>query len=286
MMYTAPATVDEACQLLASSAAAKVFAGATDLLPQAQAGRPLEDVLVDLKGIPRLMSLDVDDQGWTIGAATPAARLAQHPQLRSDYPGLVEAVALIGSDQVQNRASLGGNICNASPAADSGPSMVVNEARAVVGSTAGLRTIPVADLVRGPGETSLGPDEIVVEFLLDRPEDRRADAYLRFTPRTEMDIAVVGAAARVAVDGEGRCTAAAVVLGAVAPTTVRVDGIADELVGSSFDEETLRRCAAFSSEACRPIDDMRGTKEFRRHIAGVLTMRVLRLASERASGQR
>ncbi len=286
MMYTAPVTVDEACQLLASNSAAKVFAGATDLLPQAQAGRRLEDVLVDLKRIPRLMNLEVDDQGWTIGAAASAARLAEHSQLRSEYPGLVEAVALIGSDQIQNRASLGGNLCNASPAADSGPSMVVNEARAVIVSTAGFRTIPIADLVRGPGETSLEPGEFVAEFQLDRPAARRADAYLRFTPRTEMDIAVVGAAARVAVDDAGRCTDAAVVLGAVAPTTVRVGGIAEELVGSTFDEEALARCAALSSEACRPIDDKRGTKEFRRHIAGVLTTRVLRLAAERASEQR
>jgi carbon-monoxide dehydrogenase medium subunit len=285
MMYTAPTTVDEVCQVLSSSPDARVFAGATDLLPQAQAGRPLDDVLVDLKRIPRLMALEVADDGWTIGAATPAARIAANEQLRSDYPGLVGAVALIGSDQIQNRASLGGNLCNASPAADSGPSLVVNGAKAVVASTNGCRTIPVTELVRGPGETSLADGEFVVEFLLDRPPAHTADAYLRFTPRTEMDIAVVGVAARVTVD-DGRCQDAAVVLGAVAPTTVAVDGIADELVGSSFDEESLGRCAALSSAACRPIDDMRGTKEFRRHIAGVLTRRAIRLAAERAGGNR
>jgi CO/xanthine dehydrogenase FAD-binding subunit len=282
VMYTAPVSVDEVCQALTDNATANVFAGATDLIPQSQAGRPFGDVLVDLKRIPRLVGLSAEDSGWTIGAAISAARMADHSELRSDYPGLVEAVALIGSDQIQNRASIGGNICNASPAADSGPSLVVNEARAVIASASGIRTTSIPDLVAGPGMTSLASGEFVVEFLLDRPQPGTADAYLRFTPRTEMDIAVVGAAARVTVDASGLCSGAAVALGAVAPTVVVVDAISDALMGSPFDGAALNRCAELSKDACRPIDDKRGTKEFRRHLAGVLTTRVLRIAAERA----
>ena len=205
MKYVSPTSVEEAVGLLGSGGA-RVFAGATDLIPQLRAGRPEPDSLVDLKRIDRLVSLTRDDSGWTIGAATPAVHLTEDADLAAAFPGLVEAAGLIGSDQIQSRCSLGGNLCNASPAADSVPAMVVNRMRAVIAtaSVAGpTRTIPVEDVVTGPGQTSLGPGEFVVEFELDLPPARSCDAYLRFIPRTEMDIAVVGVGARVTLDEAG-----------------------------------------------------------------------------------
>jgi carbon-monoxide dehydrogenase medium subunit len=280
--YIAPASVDEARQILAANPQSQVFAGATDMLPQAKAGKPLPEVLIDLKTIPRLVSVTADNSAWTIGAATPAATLAAHHDLAGDFPGLVEAVGLIGSDQIQSRASLGGNLCNASPAADTGPSLRVNDATAIIASPDGERAVAVDDLTVGPGRTSLEPGEFVIEFVIERPRPRSADAYLRFTPRTEMDIAVVGAAARVGIAESGECTSADVVLAAVAPTTVRVEGVAELLVGRPLDEAALEAVAALSREACDPIDDKRGTREFRLHLSGVLTKRVLGIAAERA----
>ena len=282
MTYKAPATVAEATNMLVSERGAKVFAGATDVLPQARAGRELPDILIDIKRIPRLAGIESVDNEWIIGAATPASIITAHQAFRADYPGVVEGVALIGSDQVQNRATLGGNLCNASPAADSGPPMVVNGARAIIASPDGERSIPVSGLAVGPGRTSLGEGEFVVEFVLPHIEARRSDAYLRFTPRTEMDIAVTGAAARVTLNAEGTCIDAAVVLGAVAPTTVYVDGIADVLVGTNLDGPEIELAAQLSRAACDPIDDKRGTKEYRTHLAGVLTKRAIAIAATRA----
>ena len=285
MKYTAPRTIEQTCELLEANPGARVFAGATDMLPQAKAGRALPEFLIDLKRIPRLVETSRGDE-WVIGAATPASTVTSDPTFRQDFPGIAEGFALIGSDQIQNRATLGGNLCNASPAADTGPAMVVNDARAVIASSAGMRTIPVAELMVGPGRTSLAPGEFVVEFLLTRPEAGRSDAYLRMTPRTEMDIAVVGAAARVTLDDSGTCTDASVALGAVAPTVVMVDGIADALVGRVIDDAALEEIATLSRAVCRPIDDKRGTKEYRTQVAGVLARRAMAIAVSRAGGTR
>ena len=285
MKYTAPRTIEETCELLAANPGARVFAGATDMLPQAKAGRALPDLLIDLKRIPRLVETSRGDE-WVIGAAAPASAVTSDPDFRTDFPGIAEGFALIGSDQIQNRATLGGNLCNASPAADSGPAMVVNEARAVIASTAGMRTIPVSELMVGPGRTSLAAGEFVVEFVLTRPEGGRSDAYLRMTPRTEMDIAVVGAAARATLDESGMCTDASVALGAVAPTVVMVDGIADALVGRVIDDAALEEIATLSRAVCRPIDDKRGTKQYRTQVAGVLAKRAMAIAVSRAGGTR
>jgi len=286
LAYLAPATVDEACQFLSANPGSRVFAGSTDVLPQARAGRLLPDFLVDLKHIPRLVSLSSTESEWTIGAATPAVRLTRDKALTSDFPGLVEAAGLIGSDQVQTRASLGGNLCNASPAADTGPALVVNEVKAVVASTRGERVVPVSEVTTGPGQTSLQDDEFIVEFIAQRPGSGVADAYQRFTPRTEMDIAVVGAGARVVLSASGEVADAEVVLGAVAPTTLRVEGVAEALADRPLDDEGLERAATLSREQATPISDKRGTRDFRIHIAGVLTKRVLRVAAERAANKR
>ena len=284
MKYVAPTTIDEAVAVLVGDGDAIVYAGATDFIPQLRMGRPEPDRAVDLKRIPRLTDLRLVGETWVIGAATPSVRLSEEQALVADLPGLVEAAALIGSDQIQSRASLGGNLCNASPAADSVPAMVVNDGRAVIAGPGGTRRVPVASVVTGPGSTSLGRGEFVVEFEFDRPPPRTSDAYLRFIPRTEMDIAVVGAGTRLSLDGEGRCTEVCIALGAVAPTVVRVPAAEAALVGRSLTEAVLREVAAEAAAACNPIDDKRGTKEYRRQVAGVLTVRALKLAAARADG--
>ena len=283
MNYLAPTTVEEATKLLAETPGAKVFAGATDVIPQIRAGRPEPEALVDLKKIDRLTSVASSDTGWTIGAAVPTVRLTEDDALSAALPGLVEAAGLIGSDQIQSRCSLGGNLCNGSPAADSVPAMIVNDVRAVVAGTGGTRTVPVADVVTGPGSTSLADDEFIVEFEVDKPPAKTGDAYLRLIPRTEMDIAVVGAGARITLDDDGNCASATVALGAVAPTAVRVPDAEAALVGQPIDDDTLAAVAEAASAACNPIDDKRGTIAYRRQVAGVLAKRAVKAAAERAA---
>lgn len=285
MRIAAPETVVEAANILATEPEAKVFAGATDLIPQFAAGRPEPAVLVDLKHIDRLRSVVLAGSTWRIGAAVPTSRLTGNEAFTDAFPGLSEASGLIGSDQIQNRSSWGGNLCNASPAADSVPALIANDARVVVASSNGERTIAVAEVAVGPGRTSLGSDEFIVEFQVDQPGPGTADAYLRLIPRTEMDIAVVGAAVRLTV-ADDRCTAASVVLGAVAPTAVRVPEAEQALTGTPLDEGTIRSAtldavAAACSRACDPIDDRRGTIEYRREIAGVLATRAASTALAR-----
>lgn len=282
MKYAAPTTVDEAVGVLAGDADARVFAGATDLIPQIRGGRPEPSVLVDLKKIDRLVGAAESGGTWTVGAATPTSTLTADAAFTAAFPGLSEASGLIGSDQIQNRSSWGGNLCNGSPAADSVPSLIANDARAVIAGSGGERTVAVADVVTGPGQTSLAADEFVVEFEVDAPPANTADAYLRLIPRTEMDIAVVGAAVRVTMDGD-TCTAASVVLGAVAPTAVRVPDAEAALVGSTLDDATLEAVVAAASAACNPIDDKRGTIEYRTQVAGVLAKRAAKIAAERAN---
>ena len=286
MKYFAPRTIEEAVGLLDADPTRKVFAGATDVIPQLRAGRPEPSGLVDLKKIERLVSVGRSETTWTIGAAAPTALLTGNAELTSELPGLSEAAGLIGSDQVQNRSSLGGNLCNASPAADSVPAMVVNGARAVVVGPSGTRTVLVEEIPTGPGRTSLAQGELVAEIQVDRPPPRTGDAYLRLIPRTEMDIAVVGAGARITLDADGRCTTAAIALGAVAPTVVRVPAAESALVGRAIDDDVLAEVAAAASAACNPIDDKRGTIAYRRHVAGVLAKRAVALAAQRAGGAR
>lgn len=287
MNYLAPATVEEATELLASTPAAKVFAGATDVIPQIRAGRPEPEALIDLKGIEQLTTISADEDQWTIGAAVPTVRLTENAELAAEFPGLVEAAGLIGSDQIQSRCSLGGNLCNASPAADSVPAMIINGMRAVIASGSGTRTVAVADIVTGPGSTSLAQGEFIVEFELDRRPANTGDAYLRMIPRTEMDIAVVGAGVRVTLDDTGTCTEASVVLGAVAPTAVAVPDGAAALVGQNLSGEIVKDAidalTAAASAACNPIDDKRGTIAYRRQVAGVLAKRAAIAAAARAT---
>ncbi|MCH8156120.1 MAG: xanthine dehydrogenase family protein subunit M [Proteobacteria bacterium] len=240
------------------------------------------ELVVDLKRIPELRSIAAEDGGFRVGAAVSGAELGEHPEVKALWPGVVEAVELIGSTQIQGRASLGGNLCNASPAADSVPAMIAAEAVARVAGPGGLREVPVEEIAIGPGKTSLAKGEIVVSVLLPARPARSSDAYLRFIPRTEMDIAVVGAGVSLTLDESGVCSAARVALGAVAARALLVPEAAAALVGTKLDEAALERLAAAASGACRPIDDKRGTKEYRIKVAGVLARRAALIAAERA----
>jgi carbon-monoxide dehydrogenase medium subunit len=281
--YASPSSVEEATGVLAGALSAQVFAGATDVVPQIRAGRKQPEILVDLKGIKELLNVSNEATHWRVGAATPTARLTQNSDFSSEFPGLSEAAGLIGSDQIQNRSSLGGNLCNGSPAADSVPAMVVNGVRAVVAGGSGSRTVPVSEIVTGPGKTSLADDEFIVEFEIDHMPDHTGDAYLRLIPRTEMDIAVVGVGVRLTLDDAGKVSAADIVLGAVAPTVVRVPEAEAALVGNQINDEILATVSAAASEACNPIDDKRGTIAYRKQVAGVLAKRAVLLAAERAA---
>ena len=224
--------------------------------------------MIDLKRIERLCAIASNGSTHTVGAAAPTSDICAHDGLASAFPGLVEASGLIGSDQIQSRSSWGGNLANASPAADTPPSLIVNDARAVIAGPAGERTVPAAEVATGPGQTSLSEGEIIVEFELDEPPERTSDAYLRLIPRTEMDIAVVGAAARVTLDADGNVAAAAVALGAVAPTVVRVPDAEAALIGRAPSDEALAAVESAAAAATNPIDDKRGTVEYRRQVAG------------------
>lgn len=283
--YAAPSTVQEAVQLLAgASGLAKPLSGGTDLLVQLRSGRTRPELIVDTKKIPGMIGVREEGGAFVIGAATPGAQLGEDEALRSAWPGVVEAANLIGSKQVQGRASLAGNLCNASPAADSVPAMIAAGTVCVVAGPNGTREVPVEGIVTGPGRTSLARDEFVVEFRLPKRSPRTGDAYLRFIPRTEMDIAVVGCGVCVTLDESGVCTSARVVLGAVAPTPVLVADAGAALVGHTLDDATLGRLDEAARRACNPINDKRGTIDYRTKVAGVLARRTAAIAFDRARG--
>jgi CO/xanthine dehydrogenase FAD-binding subunit len=281
MRYEAPTTVADAVRLMQTDPHAKALAGGTDLLVQSHMGhRP--SAFVDLKRIPELVGITLDEGGLRLGAATTAAEICEHEEVRRLWPGFVEAVHLLGSTQIQGRATVGGNLCNGSPAADTTCPLIVNRAEALIAGAGGERTVDVADFVKGPGKTVLGPGEVLVALRLPRPAARTADAYLRLIPRTEMDIAVVGAAVSVTLGDDGTCSAARVAVAAVGPTPLLVPEAADALVGSRLEEAALRSAGAAASAAARPIDDKRGTAAYRRRVVGVLTRRAAGIAASRA----
>jgi len=284
--YTAPATVDEAVKALAGAAGlAKILSGGTDLLVQLKSGRLKPDLIVDTTRIPGIMGIREEGDFFVIGAATPGVMLSAHEKLEHAWPGIVEGVDLIGSTQIQGRASIAGNLCNASPAADSVPPVIAARAVAVVAGPNGRREVPVENIVTGPGQTSLQKGEFVVEFKVPKPKSRQCDAYLRFIPRTEMDIAVVGCAVNVTLDAGGTCIDARVVLGAVAPTQLVVADAAKALIGHKLDDATLQALDKAAQAACKPITDKRGTIEYRTKVAGVLARRAAAIAFERAAAR-
>jgi len=283
--YVSPRTLDEAVSAFAAAgSAARILAGGTDLLVQMRSGAVKPGLIVDIKKIAEMTAIkETADGGFRVGAAVPGALLAEHPRFGKLWPGVLEAVNLIGSTQVQGRASAGGNLCNGSPAADSVPAMIAAGAIATVAGPSGRREMPVEQVPAGPGRTTLKPGEILVSFTLPPRPPGSGDAYLRMIPRTEMDIAVVGCGVSLTLK-DGVCTAARVGLGAVAPTVLLVEAAAKALIGSQLDDAALNAAAAACSAACRPIDDKRGTIIYRTKVAGVLLKRTAAIAAKRATG--
>ena len=290
VQFDAPSTLAEALRLMAADAPdapVRPLSGGSDLIVQIRSGRARSARIVDLKRIPELIGIRRDDRGWLVGAATPCAVIGEHPALRADWPGVVEAACLIGSPQVQGRASLGGNLCNASPAADSVPALIAAGAIAILVTADGSgtlrrREIPVETLPQGPGRTTLAPGELLEAIRLPAPPTRGGDAYLRLIPRSEMDIAVAGCGVALGLDADGRIASARVALGAVAPTALLVPAAAEAIVGSTLDEAACRRLEEAARAASRPIDDKRGTASYRTRVAGVLARRAALVAFERA----
>ena len=284
MNYKSPNSIEEATALLAAANGnARILAGGTDLLVQIRGGFADPELIIDVKNIPELRAITSGSDGIQIGAAVSGAELGEHPIVSKVWPGVVEATELIGSTQIQGRASLGGNLCNASPAADTVPALVAAGATCRVAGAKGERTVPVEEITTGPGSTSLGNDEFVVDFSFPARPEHSGDAYLRFIPRTEMDIAVVGAGVSLTLAEDGSCKTARVSLGAVAPTVVVLEDGANALIGTKLDEDALGKLDIAARAACNPIDDKRGTVEFRTDVAGVLAKRAALIAKERAA---
>ena len=283
MRYEAPGSLDQAVALLAAEPGeARVLAGGTDLLVQLRTDLIEPALLVDIKRIPEMRRVTEEGSGFRIGAAVTGAELREHPRLKSVWPGVVEAANLIGSTQVQGRATMGGNLCNGSPAADSVPALIAAGALASLVGPGGRRDLPVEDVMLGPRKLALQKGEIVASFLLPPRPPRSSDAYLRFIPRTEMDIAVVGAGVSVSLDADSVITAARVSLGAVAARVLLVPEAAQAIIGSRLDKPAQDRLEAAARAACRPIDDKRGTTEFRIDVAAVLARRSALIAMDRA----
>ena len=283
--YVSPRTLDEAVSAFAAAGSvARILAGGTDLLVQMRSGAVKPGLIVDIKKIAEMTAIEeAADGSFRVGAAVPGAVLAEHPRFGQVWPGVLEAVNLIGSTQVQGRASAGGNLCNGSPAGDSVPAMIAAGAIVTVQGPNGRREMPVEKVPAGPGRTHLLPGEILVSFALPPRPKGSGDAYLRMIPRTEMDIAVVGAGVSLTLKN-GVCTTARVGLGAVAPTVLLVEAAAQALIGSKLDDAALTAAARACSAACRPIDDKRGTIAYRTKVAGVLLKRTVAIAAKRAVG--
>ena len=286
MRYERPDTMKEATGLLANTKGkAFVLAGGSDLLVRMKGDFIEPDLIVDIKSIKGLADIKKTAKGFTIGASVPCAAMGESAALKKAWPGVVEAANLIGSKQIQGRCTIIGNLCNASPAADSVPALVAANAKAVVAGPKGKRTVAVEKIVTAPGKTSLRKGEIIESISLEKRPARSGDAYLRFIPRTEMDIAVVGAGVNLTVDAKGIVKSARVSLGAVAPTVLLVKQAAKAIVGTKLEKAALNKLAAACADACNPIDDKRGTIEFRKKVAGVLATRAAKIAYKRAGGK-
>lgn len=286
MRYERPTTLQAASQLLAKEkGSAYVLAGGTDLLVRLRTGFIEPDLIVDIKRIASTRAIAKTASGFKIGAAVSGAELGENAALKKAWPGVVEAANLIGSKQVQGRCTMVGNLCNASPAADSVPALVAAGAKAVIAGPKGKRTIPVEQVPVGPGKTSLKKGEIIEALVLPKRPARSGDAYLRFIPRTEMDIAVVGVGVSLTLDAKGVVKDARVALGAVAPTVLLVPAAAKAIIGTKLDAKAMDALAAACSAACKPIDDKRGTREYRIKVAGVLAKRAAKIAAKRAGGK-
>lgn len=284
--YIRAQNVEHAATLLQQQdGRARILAGGTDLIVALRERRIAAELIIDIKGVPEVDELTYDaHDGLRLGAAVPCHRIYRHADVLRHYPGIVDAASLIGGVQIQGRASLGGNLCNASPAADSIPALIVHSAVCDIALPQTRRRVPVEEFCVAPGKTVLGRGEFLASLHLPSPPPGFGAAYLRFIPRNEMDIAVVGVGASVQLDADRRhIVAARIALGAVAPTPLFVPEAGAALLGAVPDDAVFARAAELAQAAARPITDMRGTAEFRRHLVGVLTRRALAKAVERAS---
>ena len=284
MQFRSPRSIEDAVALLAADANARVLSGGTDLLVRLRLGHIAPSAIVDIKKIEGMRAITREDGGFRIGAAVSGAEMSEDADLCAAWPGVVEATDLIGSTQIQGRATAVGNLCNAGPAADSVPALVAARATVRIAGPSGTRDVPVEDIPTAPGKTSLATGEFVTSLFLPAPSASGGDCYLRFIPRTEMDIAVVGCGVSLDVDSSGTITQAYVALGAVAPTVLLVQEAAKAIIGTQLDETALDALAAAASAAANPIDDKRGTIEFRKEVSGVLAQRAAKIAYSRAKG--
>lgn len=281
--YARPGTVGEAVRLLSEHGEkACVLAGGTDILVQLRGGFRTAEWVIDVKEIPALDEIAWDESsGLTIGAAAPCYRIYENEDVKKHYPGLIDAASLIGGTQIQGRASLGGNLCNAAPSADAVPIMIALEASCCIAGPNGERTVAVEDFCTAPGKNVLAPGELLVSLHFPAPKANSGAHYLRFIPRNEMDIAVAGAGVSVVL-ANGNFASARVALASVAPTPLFVKQAGDALAGQPVNDESIQRAADIAKQAAKPIDDMRGTVRYRKHLCEVLTRRALHVAVERA----
>jgi CO/xanthine dehydrogenase FAD-binding subunit len=286
--YQRPTTLAELTGLTAREGM-RVLAGGTDLIPQMREGRRKVATVVDIKHIDACRTIaTLPDGGLAIGAAVSSTVVARDERMQRDYPGIAAAALLIGSYQVQNRASLGGNICNAAPSADAVPPLIAHGARAEIAGPDGLREIPLEEIFAGPGRTHLASGEVLTRILLPAVPARSASHYLRFTPRREMDIAIAGVGGFIALDEAGTITTARIALASVAPTPIRAPSAEAALIGKRPDDATIAAAGAAAASDATPISDTRGSAEYRRELVAVLTRRVLahcRDLIERATGE-
>ncbi len=285
MKYVQPDDFDAAAALLhAEEGLSRILAGGTDVLVQLKAETVEPDLIVDLKHLPGMRDITQEDGGFRIGAAVSGAELGEHAGVKAMWPGVVEGLELIGSTQVQSRATLAGNLGTSSPSGDSVPAMFTANAVARLHGPDGPRDVAVEEIPTGPGKTSMAKGEFITSIFLPARPARSGDAYLRFIPRTEMDIAVSSAAVSLELDTDGTVSAARVAIGAVAPTVRLVTDAATALIGSTLDDVAIGKMVAAVEAACSPITDKRGTIEFRTKTAGVLAKRAAHIAYARAGG--
>lgn len=284
--YLAAKTIDEAVQAHnQANGAARFLAGGTDLLVQIKSGIKKPNLVIDVKKIVELNSIDeISENEFVIGASVSGANLNRNKKFASLWPGVLEAFRLIGSEQIQGRASLGGNLCNGSPAGDSVPALIAAGCVAVIAGPDGRKELPIEEFHTGPGRTILKNGEMLVSLKFPKREKNSSDAYLRMTPRTEMDIAVVGCGVNITLEND-ICTSARVSLGAVAPTPLLIKEASEIMTGTNLNDEVLEKVSKLCMNSCNPIDDKRGTIEYRTKVAGVLFKRTTLIAIDRIKGK-
>ena len=284
--YLAAKTIDEAVQAHnQANGSARFLAGGTDLLVQIKSGIKKPNLVIDVKKIVELNNIEeISENEFIVGASVSGANLNRNKKFSSLWPGVIEAFRLIGSEQIQGRASLGGNLCNGSPAGDSVPALIAAGCTAIIAGPDGRKELPIEEFHTGPGKTVLKNGEMLVSLKFPKRESNSSDAYLRMTPRTEMDIAVVGCGVNLTLDND-ICTSVRVSLGAVAPTPLLIKEASDIMVGTNLNSEVLEKVAKICMESCNPINDKRGTIEYRTKVAGVLFKRATLIAIDRIKGK-